>query len=259
MKLRTERKHDALLDGAGRYCGVAAAIIGGTIGGALISSSASKSAAGEQAASSDRAADMSMQQYQQTRQDQAPWREAGQTALSQLSGGLAPGGAFGKSFTMADYQADPGYQFRIQQGEQGIDRAAGARGSRYSGATLKALARFNSDQASQEYGKAYDRYNNDVTTRFNRLASVAGVGQTATAQTAAAGQQAVMTAGQAIQNAGTARASGYVGTANAINGGIGQAVNSYQLSKLAGSGAGGGNWYNVPEPAYTDSVQNVLF
>lgn len=221
---------------------------GATLGGALIASNASKNAANTQAEAANRAGDLSMQQYWQTREDQAPWREAGQTALSSLAAGLAPGGDFTKNFTMADYQADPGYQFRLSEGEQGINRAATARGSRYSGATLKALNRFNSDQASQEYGNAYDRFNNDLTTRYNRLASLAGIGQTATAQTSQAGQSAAQTAGQAIQNAGAANASGYVGQANAINGAIGSLANNYQLSSLMeprgganyGSGSYGG-------------------
>lgn len=232
---------------------VAAAIIGGTVGGALISSSASKSAANTQAASSDKAAALSQAQYEQTRADQAPWRAAGETALSSLTGGLAPGGQFTKNFTMADYQADPGYAFRLSEGQKGIESAASARGSQYSGATLKALNRFNSDQASQEYGKAYDRFNADQSTDFNRLASVAGVGQTAVNQTAAAGQAAATTAGQAIQNAGTARASGYVGTANAINGTIGTIANQFQLSQLSGAAA--------PAAYYTPpgAVSNVLY
>jgi len=228
---------------------VAAAVVAGSIGGALISSSASKSAANTQASAADRAADLSYQQYLQTREDQAPWRNAGTTALSSLTGGLAAGGEFTKSFTMDDYQADPGYGFRLAEGQKGINAAATARGSRYSGATLKALARFNSDQASQEYGKAYDRYNNDVTTRFNRLASVAGVGQTATNATSAAGQTYASQAGDAIQSAGTARASGYVGTANAINGAVGQIGNYYMLNSLlpktAATGAASGSVANV--------------
>jgi hypothetical protein len=61
---------------------VAAAVVAGSIGGALISSSASKSAANTQAAAADRAGELSYQQYLQTREDQAPWREAGTTALS---------------------------------------------------------------------------------------------------------------------------------------------------------------------------------
>jgi hypothetical protein len=240
---------------------VAAAVVAGSIGGALISSSASKSAANTQAAAADRAADLSYQQYLQTREDQAPWRAAGTTALSALTGGLAPGGEFTKSFGMSDYQADPGYQFRLSEGEKGINNAAAARGSRYSGATLKALARFNSDQASQEYGNAYSRYNNDVTTRFNRLASVAGVGQTATNLTSAAGQTYAGQAGDAIQSAGTARASGYVGTANAVNGAVGQIGNYYMLNSLLPKNAGVNTSYMSPDAASTPSgaVSNVLY
>lgn len=216
------------------------------VAGGYIASQGAKSAASTQAASTDRAADLNWQQYQQTREDQAPWRDAGKVALSQLVGGLSPGGEYNRSFTMADYQADPGYQFRLSEGEKGINNAAAARGSRYSGATLKALARFNSDQASQEYGKAYDRYNNDVSTRFNRLASVAGIGQTATNQTAAAGASAAATTGQAIQDAGTARASGYVGTGNAVNGALGQISNYYTLqSLLPKTGTASGTVANV--------------
>lgn len=210
------------------------AVIGavGAVAASAIANKGSKSAAETQAASADRAADLTWKQYMQTREDQAPWRDAGAATLSQLVGGLKPGGEFTRNFTMADYQADPGYQFRLSEGQKGIEAAAGARGSRYSGATLKALARFNSDQASQEYGRAYDRFNNDVGTRFNRLASVAGIGQTAVNQTANAGAQAVGQVGQAIQDAGTARASGYVGRANAINGAVGQLTNLAALVSM---------------------------
>lgn len=57
----------------------------------------------------------------------------------------------------ANFQADPGYQFRQQQGEQAINRAASAAGGRISGATLKALSGFNQDLASQEYGNFAQR------------------------------------------------------------------------------------------------------
>jgi hypothetical protein len=226
-------------------------VAGSALAGGLIAANGAKSAASTQAASADRAAQLSWDQYEQTREDQAPWRAAGSAALSQLAGGLQPGGDYNRSFSMSDYQADPGYQFRLSEGEKGINAAATARGSRYSGATLKALARFNSDQASQEYGKAYDRYNNDVSTRFNRLASVAGVGQTAVNQTAAAGAQAAGVAGQAIQDAGTARASGYVGTGNAVNGALGQVGNYVALQSLLPK--------TPPTGAASGTVANVLY
>lgn len=202
------------------------------IGGAVIASKGAKSAANTQAAAADRASDLQYQQYQQTRADQAPWRAAGETALSSLVAGLAPGGQFTKTFGMADYQADPGYQFRLQEGKKGINTAAAARGASYSGATLKALNRFNSNQASQEYGAAYNRFNNDQTTLYNRYSGLAGTGQAATNQITAAGQNYAGQAGQAIQDAGTARASGYVGAGNAVNGALGQIGNFYALQSL---------------------------
>lgn len=229
--------------------GIAAGVIGAVAGG-YIASNGSKSAANTVAGASRDAAQLENEQYQQTREDQLaqlaqqradsqPYRDAGYAALSQLAGGTAPGGEFNRNFTMADYQADPGYQFRLQQGEQGINRAATASGSRYSGATLKALSRFNSDQASQEYGNAYNRFQTDTGSRFNRLSSLAGTGQTAVTQAGNAAQNAygtIASAGQAnasgqanaLQNAAAARASGYIGVGNAINGTIGSLTNQYQ-------------------------------
>jgi len=216
------------------------------VAGGYIASQGAKSAANTQAASADRAADLSWKQYEQTREDQAPWRDAGKVALSQLVGGLSPGGEYNRSFTMADYQADPGYQFRLSEGQKGIETAAAARGSRYSGATLKALARFNSDQASQEFNNSYNRFETDLGNRFARLSSVAGVGQAATNQVSAAGSSAAATTGQAIQDAGTARASGYVGTGNAVNGALGQISNYYTLqSLLPKTGTASGTVANV--------------
>jgi len=252
------------------------------VGGALVSGAMGNKSAKTQAAAADRATALSDKQYQQTRTDQleqlaqqradfAPYREAGYSALSQLAGGMAPGGEFNRSFTMADYQEDPGMQFRLQQGEQGINRAATASGSRYSGATLKALARFNSGLASQEFGNAYNRFKSDTGDRFNRLSGLAGTGQTAVNQTGQAGQNAygtianmgaqnVANQGNSMQNAAAARASGYVNTGNAITGTIGKLANDYQesqyLKSLNGSTPSGGY-----DPYYTppNSVSNVMY
>lgn len=254
--------------------GVAAA----AIGGAVVSGVAANSAAKKQAGAADRASELSDAQYKQTREDQlaaaaqaradnAPYREAGYGALSQLVGGTQPGGQFVKPFSMEDYQQDPGYQFRLAEGEQGINRAANASGSRYSGATLKALARFNSNQASQEYGNAFNRYTSQQGNAYNRLAGLSGTGQTAVAGTNAANNSAMNSItsaglananaqGQAAQNAAAATASGYVGTANSINGAIGTISNAYQqqqyLNSLKGTPTGGtpttgaSGYYDMP-------------
>ena len=149
----------------------------------------------------------------------------------------------------------------MSQGEQGINRASAARGGCNSGATLKALARFNSDNASQEYG-ALDQRQNTCEAQFNanrdfqrnNLATLAGIGQTATTATsnaganaygqiANAGQNNALQQGQALQNAGEARASGYVGSANAIGSGIKSIYDNYQQSQYLKPG-GYNNWAN---------------
>lgn len=148
-------------------------------------------------------------------------------------------GLLNKKFTMDDFEADPGYQFRIDQGNRGLEASASATGGVLSGGTLKALARYNQDAASQEYQNAYGRFQTDQNNRFNRLASIAGVGQTATNTGIAAGQsnQAAQAAGtsQIANNtlsAGNARASQYVATGNAIGGLAGNVGQYYALKDL---------------------------
>ena len=63
-----------------------------------------------------------------------------------------------RKFTNKDFQVDPGYQFRLQQGNQGIENSAAAAGGQLSGATMKALAKYNSNLGAQEYGSAFNRF-----------------------------------------------------------------------------------------------------
>ena len=236
------------------------------VGGAVIGAVASNKTANKQAGAINSANDETSREYDQTRQDQldllkqqradqAPWLDAGKASLAQLAAGTGTGGDLVRPFSLSDFQADPGYGFRVSEGEKGIQRAASARGGLYSGATLKALARFNQDTASGEYNNAYNRYNSDQSTQFNRLASIAGLGQTATNQVGQAGQNAYGTIASAGQNAsnnisnnligaGNARASGYVGGANAISNGIGQYMNYNQGQNLL-SALSRQNQYNI--------------
>jgi hypothetical protein len=113
-----------------------------------------------------------------------------------------------------------------------LERSAAARGNLLSGGTLRGIQRFGQDLASQEYGNAFNRYQIERNARLNPLQSLMGAGQSATN---------VMTGnvGQSSQNqqanilgAGQARASGYVGAANALGGAlssIGQAAASFPL------------------------------
>ena len=60
-------------------------------------------------------------------------------------------------FNTEDLYKDPGYKFRLDQGNKAIERSASARGMVGSGATMKDMARWSQGLASQEYGAAYGR------------------------------------------------------------------------------------------------------
>jgi len=221
------------------------AAIGTTAVTAYSANKSSKEQAGATAAAGERsdyqfntAREDQLKQLAQQREDSTPYREAGYKSLAQLMAGTAPGGEFAQEYKRGDFAEDPGYAFRQQQGEAGIGREAAANGSKYSGAALKAIARFNSGLASQEYGNWDARQNQQQqlfegskTNRFNRLASLARTGQTANQALANNGQQVNSNIarlgaanstrqGQYLQDAGEARASGYVATGNAISSGI---------------------------------------
>lgn len=232
---------------------VAAAIVGGAAIGAIGSNMAAnkgvsgvKDANNETAREYDQTRADQLDLLKQQREDQAPWLAAGRNALAEIAAGTGAGGSLIKPFSLSDFQADPGYDFRIGEGEKAIQRAASGRGGLYSGATLKALARFNQDTASGEINNAYNRYNNNQNNTFSRLASIAGLGQTATNQVSQAGQNAYGTIASAganasnnissnLMGAANARASGYVGGANAIGNGISQYLNYNQNQNLLSS------------------------
>jgi hypothetical protein len=199
------------------------------LGGSLISADAAKKAAKTQADSANRSADMQMAQFQQTRQDFAPWRDAGATSLAQLLERLPE---LTKPFSMADFQADPGYLFRQGEGEKALQRAAAARGMLTSPASLQELLRYNQGLSSDAFNNSYNRFTQDQSNIYNRLAGIAGTGQAATQQLGQLGQQNATGLAGLLTSGAAARAAGTVGVANAITGGIGQGLNFYSQQKL---------------------------
>lgn len=167
-------------------------------------------------------------------------------ALNQLGAGTSPGGEFNRGFTMGDYLADPGYEFRRSEGMRGIESRAAARGSLMSGGALRSLSRFNSGLASEEFGNTYNRFNNDRTQRFNRLASLAGIGQTANNNLASATiSNGNMLADLATQG-GNARASGYAAQGQAITNATNQ-VGNYAMLNSLGSRQQAPTYTNQPQ------------
>jgi hypothetical protein len=180
---------------------------------------------------------LSNAQYLQTRADLEPWRQAGLNALPQLQ---AQQNAMPAAFTgQVDLGQDPGYAFRLSEGQKALDRSAAARGGLISGGALKAAQRFGQDLGSQEYQNAYNRaltgYNANVAreaTGYNRLAALAGIGQTATSQTNAAGAANAANMGNYLTSGAAAGAAGTVGAANAATGGLSTYLNYNQGNNL---------------------------
>lgn len=206
---------------------------------------------------------------------QEPFRQAGLTAQNRLltylglPGGEGGGdfGLYNRPFSMKDFQADPGYAFRMSEGMKALEQSAAARGGLLSGTTLKGIQRFGQGLASEEYANAFNRYQAERAARINPLQAMLGQGQTATgamsnmtsAQAQALGQtmgglsNAMGTAGaqrastygqlgsalgQAYGNMGQAQASGYAGMANAGMGlaqGLGGIANQYAQNQLLGN------------------------
>lgn len=219
--------------------GIEAAILGSAVLGAASSRSAGKT----QAAAADRAAELQNEQFNRQMELQAPFREVGLRALGKLEGASEY-----TPFGMGQFQADPGYAFRLAEGQKALNASAAARGGLISGNALSAASRYGQEMGSQEYQNAFNRYQAERQSRLGPLQSLAGVGQTSVNALGQAGQNYASGMGEALGASAQARASGYMGGANAIGGGIGQymgyqqnqATNSLLQQALGRGGYGGG-------------------
>ena len=209
-------------------------------GSALLGASASKSAANTQAAATDRAGEVQREMFQEQNRLQEPFRQGGMAAQNKLLTyfglpGGTEGGDFGKyarDFGMSDFTTDPGYGFRLAEGQKALDRQAAARGGLISGGALKAAQRYGQDMGSQEFQNAFNRYQTNRANQLQPLQSLMGAGQTATNTMGAAAANYGTNAGNLITSGGAARASGYVGGANALTSGLGQYMNYTQNQNL---------------------------
>lgn len=125
------------------------------------------------------------------------------------------------------FTATPGYQFRVDEGNNAINAMAGARGGLVSGATMQALQERGQNLATEEYGNY-----------MNRLSGLTGMGMSAAGNQASAGANYASGASNALANQGNAQAAGYIGQSNALMGGINTGLNI--LGYMQGMGTGGG-------------------
>jgi len=122
-----------------------------------------------------------------------------------------PGGVAGDY----QFQTDPGYQFRLGEGQRALERGAAAAGGLLSGGYARRAIRYGQDYASNEY-----------TNVYNRIANIAGLGQVSAGASGNAALMAGANMGAAAGGAGATRASAYTAQGNAW----GNALN--QISQL---------------------------
>lgn len=148
------------------------------------------------------------------------------------------------------FEKDPGYQFRMDEGNKAVEAGAAARNGLLSGAAMKAMQKYSQGFASNEYGNAYNRFTGDQQNMYNRLAQMAGTGQQQINQTAQMNQQGASNAAGYMQDAAAARASGIMGASNARQSGY-QAIGNTLMDAY-------GTWQANQTPDYT-KYDNTMY
>ena len=228
----------------------------GAVVGAGISADAAGDAADAQASASDRATALANEQAAQTREDNMPALEARNASLAKMREMLGisgtGAGTMSSALTARQVQAEPGYQFGLDQGQQAMQRQANARGMLNSGNALLAASRYGNDYAATKYGDSWNRLQGERTNSFNRLASVAGLGQTGASQIGQSGQTAALNAGNNMMSASNAQAAGTLSQANAWTNAGNQVAGWYANKNRASSqpATSSTDWWNNPNDAW---------
>jgi len=228
--------------------------ISSLVGGILGSNAASNAASAES---------QGAQQAQALeKQNQTAALGAQQTALGNITGAEQPYQTLGATSannlqtllgqgfqapTLAQAEATPGYQFNLQQGTRAIDENAAATGQLMSGNTGTALEQFGQGLAQNTYQQAYNNALQGYMANYQSLLGGTQTGLSSTGQLAGANLQtaglatqtdltAAQQQAQQINNAAAARASGYLGSANAWSNAAGGMAGGLENSFAAAYG-----------------------
>lgn len=159
----------------------------------------------------ERAIEEQRRQYDTTRADFAPWRQAGEGALNRLTQA--------STGDMSAFQASPDYNFRLNEGTRNLENRFSVSGG--GGNAMRALAEYSQNIASNEFGNWW-----------NRQSGIAGVGQAATNSTANFGANAANNISNQYRTSGDNAASiglyNNVSSGNALNAGIGNALYGFE-------------------------------
>jgi len=232
--------------------GTAAAVLGSAVIGAASSSRASSKAAKAQERSTQEAAAVQREALARQEELSRPYRERGieaQNALARMAGlgtdtGAPDYGVLGRPFGENELVVDPGYGFRLKEGMRDLDRRLSAGGRMFSGGALKAGQQYGQELASQEYQNAFTRAMELRMQRGNALAGLYGGGLQAAVGFGRDVGESAANVGNLMTSGGAARASGYVGQANALNQALGTGTNYLMqrdlLNRIYPTGGAGG-------------------
>lgn len=224
---------------------VAVAVAGAAVVGAVSQNSAANKAAKAQKGAANAAIAHTEQNYDRTKSDLQPYITLGGNAVGTLNA-LNSGDA-------SAFHADPGYQFAFDQGLQGLDRSAAARGSLYSGGHSADLIRYGQGMADQQYGQFY-----------SRLMGLAGLGQNAASNLGSVGNGAAASIGGYLQNSGNAQANAAMQQGqnwSNLAGDLGSAFAMYQGAhpSTSSSYSLGGNGASTYQGYNTGTLNNGTF
>lgn len=140
--------------------------------------------------SQNKIADQQKQGFAQAQSYLSPFYNTGTGANTQLANLLGTNGAAaGQSATDALLN-DPGYQFRLQQGQKALDQNLAAQGLTGSGAAIKGTSDYNQGAASQEYQQAIANLTNQSNQGLQAGAALGNYANlSGQANAAATGQQ----------------------------------------------------------------------
>jgi hypothetical protein len=230
---------------------VTAAIgVGGAIVGGVLSSKAAGKAASQAANASEQAVNSQQGMFNTINAQQKPWRVAGKNALGSISD-MQP--YFNHQFDANDLNANlaPNYEFQLGQGLGAVKNFANSTGGLVSGNTLKGINDYAQNFAGNAYQNAFNNYSANQTNIFNRLSTIAGLGNSANASTAGAGANISQGVGNSLSNIGAAQAAGTIGQANALSSGISNGLGWYQLGNFlqpsSGGSSGAGGLYSTSQ------------
>lgn len=225
------------------------------VGGSLISGGMAQKGAQTQADAAREAAQLQKQMFDIQNAQQAPYREAGYSALSDIAG-MKP--YLTQQFGPEQFQAgiDPGYAFRLAQGQRALQAQQNQAGGLIGGNALAAMQDYTQGQASQEYQNAFNRFQTQRGNIYNTLASIAGLGQTSLGQTGTLAGQASGQIGGNIAGAGAALGAGQVAMGNALGQGLNTLGNQQYIAQLLAprtstTGSNFMNQYNATAPNYS--------